>query len=196
MTNEDTDSGCRNAQCHAGASQGLIVVGAEGGTFSGTVWSPGTLKHHVLDFTASLKREALTEVLSHGFQSIPLHEHSVRPPCVCLQVLVCLSCPLCLVHACLCCVSCRSEAGRASGWEPMCKGRGVATRWSLSSMKERERDPREKKVDTFPRNVWGGVAQAVPLPSHLSFPHTRVSPPPHGLTQKRSLYEDDLGCHS
>lgn len=149
MTNEDTDSGCQHAQCHAGTSQGLVVVGAEKGTFSGTVWYPGTLKHHVVDFNASLKKEAVTEVQSHGFQSIPLHEHGVLP-CVCLQVLVCLSCPLCLVRACLCCMSCRSEAGRASVWEPVCKGRGVATRWSLSSTKERERDPREKKVDMFP----------------------------------------------
>lgn len=125
-----------------------------------------------------------SEVQSHGFQSIPLHEHSVRPPCVCLQVLVCLSCPLCLVHACLCCVSCRSEAGRASGWEPMCKGRGVATRWSLSSMKERERDPREKKVDTFPRWCGGGStgcpsAKPLVLPTHpcltpTSWPHSEA----------------------
>lgn len=179
VTNEDTDSGCRNAQCHAGTSQGLIVVGAEGGTFSETVSSPGTLKHHVVDFTASLKREALTEVQSHGFQSIPLHEHSVLP-CVCLKVLVCLSCPLCLVRACLCYVSCRSEAGRASGWEPVCKGRGVATRWSLSSIKERKRDSREKRVDTFPRWCRGwhrlSLCQAT-RPSHtpMSHPHLTAS---------------------
>lgn len=39
VTNEDTDSGCQHAQCHAGTSQGLVVVGAEGGPFSETVIS-------------------------------------------------------------------------------------------------------------------------------------------------------------
>lgn len=206
-------------------SAAQVLYRAERGTFSWTMLSPGTLKHYMVDFNSSPKREALTEVQSRGFQSIPLGHWSLSSSlclwrlgslkghipshkmCTCfkcahagpawaqhtsmymLQELTCPSCPLCLVCSCLgglCCVSCRFETGRTSVWEPVCKGRGAATRWHLSCLKEKGRDPREKKErrlleKTLSLFGWGiaclrTLAQAIPLPSHSfsSWPHSEA----------------------
>lgn len=67
--------GC--TQCHEGTLQPFVVVGVEKGTFSGTVPSPGTLKHQGVDFIASLKREAVSWTSEHIIGCLALLQQGV-----------------------------------------------------------------------------------------------------------------------